>query len=328
MSRFAGALITVLDSLRRPGVEENLRWLMRRHRGGVRFVHGDVRDPETVAEAMQGTARVFHLAAQVAVTTSLVDPIEDMEINVRGTVNVLEAARMQRKPPAVLFTSTNKVYGRLDEVALELGPERYEPRDQMLRRHGISESQSLAFCSPYGCSKGAADQYVLDYAHSYGVPACVLRMSCIYGPHQCGNEDQGWVAHFLISAVQGQPITIFGDGRQTRDLIFVEDLLDALLAASSNKRALAGRAFNLGGGPDNAVSLQEVVGLITQLRGEAPQIDWDEWRVADQRWYVSDTRAFSELTGWRPRVGVAEGLARLHAWLTGTPAARRAAVVS
>jgi CDP-paratose 2-epimerase len=169
---------------------------------------------------------------------------------------------------------------------------------------------------------------VLDYAHSYGLPACVLRMSCIYGPHQRGNEDQGWVAHFLISALHGRPITIFGDGRQARDLIFVQDLLDALLAASSNERALAGRAFNLGGGPDNAVSLQEVVGLITELHGEAPQIDWDEWRVADQRWYVSDTRAFGELTGWRPRVGVAEGLARLHAWLTAAPQARRATVVS
>jgi CDP-paratose 2-epimerase len=324
----SGTKVTVLDSLRRPGVEENLRWLTRRHRSGVRFVHGDVRDPDTVAGAMQGIARVFHLAAQVAVTTSLVAPIEDMEINVRGTVNVLEAARMQPEPPAVVFTSTNKVYGRLDEVALELGPERYQPRDQMLRRHGISECQPLAFCSPYGCSKGAADQYVLDYAHSYGLPACVLRMSCIYGPHQRGNEDQGWVAHFLISALHGRPITIFGDGRQARDLIFVQDLLDALLAASSNERALAGRAFNLGGGPDNAVSLQEVVGLITELHGEAPQIDWDEWRVADQRWYVSDTRAFGELTGWRPRVGVAEGLARLHAWLTAAPQARRATVVS
>ena len=261
----SGTEVTVLDNLRRPGVEENLRWLTRRHRDAVRFVQGDVRDLAAVAGAMRGAARVFHLAAQVAVTTSLVDPIEDMEINVRGTVNVLEAARCQREPPAVVFTSTNKVYGRLDEVALELKPERYEPRHEMLRRHGISERQPLAFCSPYGCSKGAADQYVLDYAQSYGLPACVLRMSCIYGPHQRGNEDQGWVAHFLISALHGRPITIFGDGRQARDLLFVQDLLDALLAASSNERALAGRAFNLGGGPANAVSLREVVKLITEL---------------------------------------------------------------
>jgi CDP-paratose 2-epimerase len=323
----SGTEVTVLDNLRRPGVEENLRWLTCRH-PNVRFVQGDVRDPDAVVRAMRGAARVFHLAAQVAVTTSLVDPIEDMEVNVRGTVNVLEAARSQREPPAIVFTSTNKVYGVLDDVALELAPERYEPRDQMLRRHGISERQPLAFCSPYGCSKGAADQYVLDYAHSYGLPACVLRMSCIYGPHQRGNEDQGWVAHFLISALAGRPITIFGDGRQARDLLFVQDLLDALLAASSNERALAGRAFNLGGGPGNAVSLREVVDLITELLGEAPQINWDEWRVADQRWYVSDTRAFGELTGWRPRVGVTEGLARLHAWLTGAREVRRAALAS
>jgi CDP-paratose 2-epimerase len=324
----SGTKVTVLDNLRRAGVEENLRWLTRRHQDAVRFVQGDVRDANAVAGAMRGAERVFHLAAQVAVTTSLVDPIEDMEINVRGTVNVLEAARSQREPPAIVFTSTNKVYGRLDEVALELKAGRYEPRDRMLRRHGISERQPLAFCSPYGCSKGAADQYVLDYAHSYGLPACVLRMSCIYGPHQRGNEDQGWVAHFLISALHGRPITIFGDGRQARDLLFVQDLLDALLAAASNERALAGRAFNLGGGSGNAVSLQEVVELITELLGEAPQIDWDEWRAADQRWYVSDTRAFGELTGWRPRVGVAEGLARLHAWLTGAREARRAALAS
>jgi CDP-paratose 2-epimerase len=324
----SGTKVTVLDNLRRPGVEENLRWLIRRHQDAVCFVHGDVRDLDTISGAMRGAARVFHLAAQVAVTTSLVAPIEDMEINVRGTVNVLEAARSQREPPAVVFTSTNKVYGRLDEVGLELHAERYEPREQMLRRHGISEHQPLAFCSPYGCSKGAADQYVLDYAHSYDLPACVLRMSCIYGPHQRGNEDQGWVAHFLISALHGRPITIFGDGHQVRDLLFVQDLLDALLAAASSEQALAGRAFNLGGGPGNAVSVQEVVELVAELLGDTPQIDWDEWRAADQRWYVSDTRAFGELTGWRPRVGVAEGLARLHMWLTGAREARRAAIAS
>jgi CDP-paratose 2-epimerase len=324
----AGTKVTVLDSLRRPGVEENLRWLTRKHGDTVRTVIGDVREPDAVARAMRGAERVFHLAAQVAVTTSLADPIEDLEINGRGTLNVLEAARRQKTPPAIVFTSTNKVYGRLEDVALRLERGRYEPADPGLRAHGISERQPLEFCSPYGCSKGAADQYVLDYAHSFGLRACVLRMSCIYGPHQKGNEDQGWVAHFLISALHGRPITIFGDGRQARDLLFVQDLLDALLAASSNERTLAGRAFNLGGGPGNAVSLQEVVELIGELLGEPPQVSWDDWRVADQRWYVSDTRAFAQLTGWRPRVSVEEGLGRLHAWLTGLPEVRRAAVAA
>jgi CDP-paratose 2-epimerase len=324
----SGTRVTVLDNLRRPGVEENLRWLACRHPQAVRFIRGDVRDRDAVTEAMRGAARVFHLAAQVAVTTSLTDPIEDMEVNVRGTVNVLEAARSQPQPPAVVFTSTNKVYGRLEEVALELNSERYEPGEPALARHGISERQPLAFCSPYGCSKGAADQYVLDYAHSYGLPACVLRMSCIYGTHQRGNEDQGWVAHFLKSALQGAPIKIFGDGRQVRDVLFVQDLLDALLAASSNERVLAGRAFNIGGGAENAVSLRQVLELIGELLGEAPQVEWGAWRVADQRWYVSDTRAFGEQTGWRARVGVPEGLARLHAWLAGSRQARTAALAS
>jgi CDP-paratose 2-epimerase len=323
-----GTKVTVLDSLRRPGVGENLRWLMRKHGDSVRAVIGDVRDPEVVGRAMRGAERVFHLAAQVAVTTSLMDPLEDLEINVRGTLNVLEEARRQESPPAIVFTSTNKVYGRLEDVELRLGQERYEPVQAGLRAHGISERQPLEFCSPYGCSKGAADQYVLDYAHSFGLRACVLRMSCIYGPHQKGNEDQGWVAHFLISALRGRSITIFGDGRQARDLLFVEDLLTALLAASANERALTGRAFNIGGGAGNTASVLEVVEMVGELVGEAPRISWDAWRVADQRWYVSDMRAFGRLTGWRPRIGLDEGLARLHEWLTGVPEVRRAAVAA
>jgi CDP-paratose 2-epimerase len=227
-----------------------------------------------------------------------------------------------------VFTSTNKVYGRLADVGLRLGDERYEPAEPGLRRHGISERQPLEFCSPYGCSKGAADQYVLDYAHTFGVRACVLRMSCIYGPHQKGNEDQGWVAHFLISTLRDRPITIFGDGHQARDLLYVEDLLDALLAASANKHALHGRAFNIGGGTRNAVSVLEVIEMIGELLGESPRIYRDQWRVADQRWYVSDTRAFEQLTGWRPRVGVDAGMARLHEWLTGATDPRRAATAA
>jgi CDP-paratose 2-epimerase len=324
----AGTKVTVLDNLHRPGVEENLRWLTRRHGDAVRRVIADVRDPDAVAGAMRGAERVFHLAAQVAVTTSLADPLEDLEVNVRGTVNVLEQARHQDRPPAIVFTSTNKVYGRLEHVELQLGAERYEPADPGLRRHGISERQPLEFCSPYGCSKGAADQYVLDYAHSFGLRACVLRMSCIYGPLQKGNEDQGWVAHFLISALRGRPVTIFGDGHQARDLLFVEDLLDALLAASANERALVGRVFNIGGGVVNAASVLEVVEMIGELLGSRPRVRWNDWRVADQRWYVSDTRAFEQLTGWRPRVPLEDGLARLHEWLTGETEIRRAAVAA
>jgi CDP-paratose 2-epimerase len=271
---------------------------------------------------MSGCQRVFHLAAQVAVTTSLDQPRHDLGVNVQGTINVLEEARRLESPPAIVFTSTNKVYGRLGSLELRLGDRGYEPADELISARGISERQPLEFCSPYGCSKGAADQYVLDYAHSYGMRTCVFRMSCIYGPHQHGNEDQGWVAHFLCSALREEPITIFGDGRQIRDLLYVEDLVDALLAASANERALAGQAFNIGGGVANAVSVLGVVEMIGELIGERPEVLWDEWRAADQRYYVSDTSAFGNLTGWKPRVPVSSGLPSLYEWLTDTAAER------
>jgi CDP-paratose 2-epimerase len=313
----SGTPVTVLDSLRRPGVEENLRWLKRKHGELIRVEVGDVRDTFAVRRALAGAERVFHLAAQVAVTTSLDAPRDDLAVNMQGTMNVLEEARRLQSPPAILFTSTNKVYGRLGELALEPVDERYQPADELIRARGISERQPLEFCSPYGCSKGAADQYVLDYAHSYGLRTCVFRMSCIYGPHQQGTEDQGWVAHFLLSALRGEPITIFGDGRQTRDLLYVEDLVDALLAASSSEEALRGVPFNIGGGVGNATSVFGVVEMIADLLGEAPQVRWDEWRVADQRYYVTNTSRFTALTGWRPRVPVRDGLAGLYEWLTG-----------
>jgi CDP-paratose 2-epimerase len=184
----------------------------------------------------------------------------------------------------------------------------------------VGESRGLAFHSPYGCSKGAAEQYVLDWARTYRVPATAFRMSCIYGPHQWGTEDQGWVAHFLVSALEGRPITIYGDGRQVRDVLFVDDLVEALLLARERPREVAGRAFNIGGGPANTVSLLELVDLIEELSGKRPGLLFEEWRVAGQRWYVSDARAFEALTGWSPQVSVRDGLARLRAWLL---AARR-----
>jgi CDP-paratose 2-epimerase len=323
-----GTPITVLDSLTRPGVEENLRWLKRKHGDLIRVEIGDVRDVFAVRRAMAGCQRVFHLAAQVAVTTSLDQPRQDLGVNVQGTINVLEEARRLDSPPAIVFTSTNKVYGRLSSLELRVGDRGYEPADELISARGISERQALEFCSPYGCSKGAADQYALDYAHSYGMRTCVFRMSCIYGPHQHGNEDQGWVAHFLRSALREEPITIFGDGRQTRDLLYVEDLVDALLAASANDRALVGRAFNIGGGVANAVSVIGVVDMIGELMGERPKVVWDDWRAADQRYYVSDTSGFGSLTGWKPRVPVSSGLASLYDWLTDAAAERPGILVA
>ncbi len=321
----SGTRVRVLDNLSRPGVERNLAWLAANHGALLEPVMGDVRDPAVVARAVKGASAVFHMAAQVAVTTSLVDPIHDFEVNARGTLNLLEAIRREDPPPFVLFTSTNKVYGALSDVALVDVGARYVPVDPALRR-GISEARPLAFHSPYGCSKGAAEQYVLDWAHTYGVPATVFRMSCIYGPRQFGTEDQGWVAHFLVQALHDRTITLYGDGKQVRDVLFVEDLLDAFLLARENARDVAGRAFNMGGGATNTVSLLELLDHIAALRGARPRVRFDDWRVADQRWYVSDPGAFSALTGWTPRTGVAEGLVRLHAWLEEAFGERRPAV--
>jgi CDP-paratose 2-epimerase len=310
-----GERVRVLDDLSRPGVERNLEWLEREHGAQLQVETGDVCDSEVVARAMSGASSVFHFAAQVAVTTSLDDPAHDASVNLLGTLNLLEAARAARTPLPVVFTSTNKVYGALDDIALRETGDRHEPVDRELCRRGVSEARHLEFCTPYGCSKGAADQYVLDWQKSFGVPTAVFRMSCIYGPHQFGNEDQGWVAHFLISALAGEPITIYGDGKQVRDILFVEDLVDALVAARAHLPAIAGRAFNIGGGPANAVSLREVTALIEELTGSEPELAFGPWRKGDQRWYVSDPRAFGQATGWRPTVTPRDGLARLHEWL-------------
>ena len=311
----SGRAVLLYDNLSRPGVERNLAWLRERHPQQLQVVIADIRDRDRVREAVAQASQVFHLAAQVAVTSSLDDPREDFEINLGGTLNVLEAMRALERPPSLLFTSTNKVYGGLEDVALEMTGSRYQPLATELRTNGIGEARPLDFHSPYGCSKGGADQYVLDYVRSYGLPAALFRMSCIYGPHQCGNEDQGWVAHFMRRALHGEPITLYGDGHQVRDILFVDDLVDAFLRCQARMHELRGRAFNIGGGPRNALSLLDVLKRIEALTGRAPQLTHGPWRVGDQRWYVSDTRAFSAATGWSAAVDAHDGIARLHDWL-------------
>jgi CDP-paratose 2-epimerase len=256
------------------------------------------------------------------VTTSLTDPLHDFEVNVGGTLNLLEEIRRRDNPPPLLFTSTNKVYGGLSDLPLEKNCTRYQPLDAALRT-GISEERPLDFHSPYGCSKGAADQYVLDYARTFGLPAVVFRMSCIYGLRQMGNEDQGWVAHFLIRAIEGKPIVLYGDGMQVRDILFADDLVDAFLLAQANIHTLSGEAFNIGGGLGNTISLLELLELIARVRGDKPAVRLKEWRPGDQRYYVSDTRKFKAATGWSPKVNVREGVERLFRWLSesrGAPA--------
>jgi CDP-paratose 2-epimerase len=315
-----GKRVRILDNLQRAGTEANLKWLTARFAERVEFVLADMRDTDAVSAATMDAEAVYHFAAQVAVTTSLADPLHDFDVNGRGTLNLLEALRRHPAPPPLLFTSTNKVYGGLDGVRFVHDGCRYAPTDAALARHGVDESRPLSFCSPYGCSKGAADQYVLDYARTFGLPAVVLRMSCIYGPHQFGNEDQGWVAHFVRRTSSGEPITIYGDGHQVRDVLFVDDLLEAMRLAVAHIDTLKGQAFNIGGGPDNTLSLLQLVDRLTDMTGRVPVLSFEDWRASDQRWYVSDIRRFTDATGWQPHMTVNDGLARLWRWMASEPA--------
>ena len=310
-----GERVLVLDNLSRPGVDRNLRWLRETHGSAIEAEIADIRDVDVVRRVARRARQVFHFAAQVAVTTSLDDPGHDFSVNARGTLNLLEALREQEEPPPLVYTSTNKVYGGLDDIRLTATRGRYEPADENVRHRGISERRRLDFHSPYGCSKGTADQYVTDYARSFGMRTAVFRMSCIYGPHQFGNEDQGWVAHFLIRAIEGRPITLYGDGKQVRDALFVEDLVDAFLLAQQHMPSISGRAFNIGGGPSNTISLLELLDGIAELHGRRPDVAYHGWRVGDQRYYVSDTTEFSRATGWAPKVDVATGVRALYEWL-------------
>jgi CDP-paratose 2-epimerase len=310
-----GNSVLVLDNLARDGVAENAEWLKSRHRERITIEVGDIRDQDMVRALVARASAILHLAAQVAVTTSLDDPLGDFDINARGTLGVLEAVRRTNPRAPVIMASTNKVYGRLfEDAAISRDHDHYRPMDEHLT-DGIAEDAPLDFYSPYGCSKGTADQYVRDYARVFGLRTVVLRMSCIYGPRQFGTEDQGWIAHFLLRAIQDQPITIYGDGYQVRDALFVEDAVSAWLGALDNIDAVKGRVFNLGGGPDNAVSLREMMELIGALRRRKLSLQFDAWRPGDQPWYVSDIRSISAALGWRPRTRLPVGLRKLHAWL-------------
>jgi CDP-paratose 2-epimerase len=320
-----GADVRLLDSLSRPGTEDNLQWLRLQHPSRLEARVGDVRNAELVTQCVRDVDHVVHLAAQVAVTSSLSDPRFDFDVNAAGTLNVLEAIRATSPSPSLVFCSTNKVYGALPDVRLTDSARRYEPSDASVRTRGIDETRPLDFHSPYGCSKGAADQYVLDYARSFELRATVLRMSCIYGPHQHGNEDQGWVAHFMRRALDGEAVTIYGDGKQVRDILFVDDLIDALECARTQIDGLQGRAFNMGGGPANTISLLELLDHIERISGAPLPTRYDGWRVGDQRFYVSCTERFTEATGWQAATGVQAGLERLHDWLRQPPAHRHAA---
>jgi CDP-paratose 2-epimerase len=310
-----GHQVLVYDALSRPGVERNLAWLQQRHGDRIQPIVADIRDADELARAVAQAQAVFHMAAQVAVTTSLDDPRDDFEINIGATFSLLEAVRRTGGDKPVIFASTNKVYGDLLDLDFALGDNGYVPVDAGISAHGIGEDRPLDFHTPYGCSKGAADQYVLDYARSYGMPAAVLRMSCIYGHRQMGTEDQGWVAHFLIRALEGRPITLYGDGHQVRDILDVSNAVDAYMRVWQRIDTVKGRAFNLGGGAANAVSLRTLLRHIGDLIGREVEIEFSDWRAGDQRYFVADTRAAEQALELAPKVAWRDGVAALARWL-------------
>jgi CDP-paratose 2-epimerase len=309
-----GEKVTVYDNLSRAGARRNLEWLQNCFgQDAFKVIVGDVRDAVAIAESAREADVIVHLAGQVAVTTSVMEPRDDFESNALGTFNTLEAARLSGRNPIFIYSSTNKVYGGMEEVELLEEPTRWRYKDLV---DGCPESQPLDFHSPYGCSKGTGDQYVRDYARIYGLPSVVFRQSCIYGTRQFGVEDQGWVAWFIIAAVTGRPITIYGDGKQVRDILFVEDLLDAYDMAVEKNSIAAGRVYNLGGGPQNVMSVwAEFSPILEKLLGRKLDVGHGDWRPGDQRVFYADIRKAEQELGWKPKVGVEEGIRRLFKWV-------------
>jgi CDP-paratose 2-epimerase len=310
-----GKSVMILDNLSRAGVQNNLFWLKEKHPDNLLVLIGDIRDKTVVKKAVSGASMVFHFAAQVAVTSSLTNPYHDFEVNALGTLNMLEAIRETSHQPPIIFTSTNKVYGDLHDLGMVMNSTRYFPENTFVKENGIDEERNLDFHSPYGCTKGVADQYILDYARTFGLKSVVFRMSCIYGPHQFGTEDQGWVAHFLIQALKDKPITLYGDGKQVRDILFVDDLVNAFILAQDNIDRISGNAFNIGGGVNNTVSLLELIDMIQIVSGEKPEVRLEDWRSSDQKYYVSNFDKFKAATGWTTTVSPMEGVSKLNEWL-------------
>jgi len=307
--------VTVYDNLSRAGAPRNLKWLQEKHgEKAFELVIGDVRDAAQLTVSTREADVIVHLAGQVAVTTSVVKPREDFEINALGTFNVLEAARLNGRNPTFLYASTNKVYGGMDDVKVVERGGRWEYESLPF---GAPETQPLDFHSPYGCSKGTGDQYVRDYSRIYGLPTVVLRQSCIYGPRQFGVEDQGWVAWMIIAAVTGQPISIYGDGKQIRDLLHVYDLNDAYDAVIQNIDKVKGEVFNLGGGSTNTMSIWTEFGpRLEKLLGKPIPVTRGDWRPGDQKVFVADTRKAEKELGWKPKYDVDMGVKQLFDWVS------------
>lgn len=314
-----GHEVTIFDNLSRKGTDSNLQWLRDRHQDQFNFIQGDIRQMDQLSTVFQAQPidAVLHLAGQVAVTTSVHDPRTDFEINALGTFNVLEATRLYAPNAVFVNASTNKVYGGMEEAAVELNNTRYQYADLP---YGVPETTPLDFHSPYGCSKGTADQYVIDYARIYGLRSVSMRQSCIYGPRQFGVEDQGWVAHFIIAVVKNRPITIFGDGHQVRDVLHIDDLVRAYDAAIHNIDEIKGEAINLGGGPSNSMSIWSEFGdILSELHNEEIPVQFGDWRPGDQKVFIADIRKAADRIGWEPQIGVVDGITTLYRWVKSNP---------
>jgi CDP-paratose 2-epimerase len=309
-----GENVTIYDNLSRGGASRNMAWLEEKFgENSSRLIVGDVADGAHLAEAAEDADVIVHLAGQVAVTTSVTNPREDFEANALGTFNALEAARASKRDPIFIYASTNKVYGGMEDVALAEEPTRWRYADL---EFGCPETQPLDFHSPYGCSKGTGDQYVRDYERIYGLRSVVFRQSCIYGPRQFGIEDQGWVAWFVIAAVTGRPITIYGDGKQVRDILHVDDLLNAYDTAIAKIDVAAGKVYNLGGGPGNVMSVwAEFRPILERLLGKKIESARGDWRPGDQKVFYADVRKAERELGWKPKIGVEQGVERLFEWV-------------
>jgi CDP-paratose 2-epimerase len=309
-----GAHVTIFDNLSRRGSISNLDWLRAQHGAdSFRLIQADLREVDRLAEAARGQDVILHYAGQVTVTTSVQNPRGDFEDNALGTFNALEAARLSGSNPVFMYASTNKVYGGMEHIGLVKTETRYAYRDHP---YGIPESFPLDFHSPYGCSKGTGDQYVRDYARIYGLRTVVFRQSSIYGPRQFGIEDQGWIAWFIIAAVTGKPITIYGDGKQVRDVLYIDDLIDAYELAIEKIDQVAGQIFNVGGGVNNTLTIWTETGpLLEKLLGRPLPIGRGDWRPGDQRICVMDIRKAQSVLDWSPKIGVADGVAKLFQWV-------------
>jgi CDP-paratose 2-epimerase len=312
-----GESVTIFDNFSRRGSHANVEWLHGQCAARPDIVNGDLADSDSVARALSSAEVIYHLGGQVAVTTSVLSPRADFEANALGTFNVLEAARSSGRHPIVLYASTNKVYGSLEGAEVIEDETRYHFKSLP---HGVPEDWPLDFQSPYGCSKGAGDQYVRDYARIYDLPTVVFRQSCIFGYRQFGIEDQGWLAWMVIASLTGRPITIYGNGKQVRDVLFIDDLLDAYDAAVERIQVASGQVYNVGGGPRHALSVWTEFGpLLESLIDRAITVEYGPTRPGDQPLYISDIRKAERELAWQPEVGVREGLEKLVSWVRSMP---------